>query len=310
MKKAKILEYMDVIKKALQVIEEQKEKGYTAYDEFEWSDVGVSWRVLNKMVEDGLLVIRSRSNKHTFYAFPDLEEIKTLVKVVEDEIIEGKDGGESEDIEIPDDLFDFIVGYDGLKELFLMSLKSGDPVHILMHGPPATGKTAFMMELERIGGKYFAGSGTSNVGLTEWLIEHRPKIVLIDEIDKMNKEDYTVLLTLCEDQRIVVDKHNKHIDIKLKAWVFAACNNINRIPPEVQDRFMKIKVHEYSDDEFKKVVTGLLTKRYNKDEELAKYIAERTLEVDKSIREAVRIAKLSKSKEDVDKIINILKKYR
>jgi predicted ATPase with chaperone activity len=41
-------------------------------------------------------------------------------------------------------VFDKIVGYDGIKRTFLRSLTSKEPVHILLIGPPGQAKTMFL----------------------------------------------------------------------------------------------------------------------------------------------------------------------
>ena len=41
-------------------------------------------------------------------------------------------------------LFDSIVGYEGIKRSFLRSLNSKEPVHILLVGPPGQAKTLFL----------------------------------------------------------------------------------------------------------------------------------------------------------------------
>ncbi|GAH36784.1 unnamed protein product, partial [marine sediment metagenome] len=58
------------------------------------------------------------------------------------EIEEGEEEGE-----IPDDLFDFILGHDDVKDVFWKSLNSEEPVHILLVGPPSSSKTMFAGEL-------------------------------------------------------------------------------------------------------------------------------------------------------------------
>ena len=41
-------------------------------------------------------------------------------------------------------LFDSIVGFDDVKELFDMSIRAAKPVHLLLVGPPASAKSLFM----------------------------------------------------------------------------------------------------------------------------------------------------------------------
>ena len=41
-------------------------------------------------------------------------------------------------------VFDRIVGYDGIKRTFVRCLVSNEPVHILLVGPPGQAKTLFL----------------------------------------------------------------------------------------------------------------------------------------------------------------------
>ena len=42
------------------------------------------------------------------------------------------------------DLFDDIIGYEDVKELFKMAIRAERPVHLLLCGPPASAKSLFM----------------------------------------------------------------------------------------------------------------------------------------------------------------------
>lgn len=44
-------------------------------------------------------------------------------------------------------IFDKIVGYDGIKRTLLRSLNSKEPVHILLAGPPGQAKTLFLKSI-------------------------------------------------------------------------------------------------------------------------------------------------------------------
>jgi hypothetical protein len=41
-------------------------------------------------------------------------------------------------------LFNPIIGFDDIKEIFQLSIKADKPVHILLVGPPASAKSLFM----------------------------------------------------------------------------------------------------------------------------------------------------------------------
>ena len=48
----------------------------------------------------------------------------------------------------PDErLFDDVIGFDDVKEIFQMSVGAYKPVHILLVGPPASAKSLFMSSL-------------------------------------------------------------------------------------------------------------------------------------------------------------------
>ena len=57
------------------------------------------------------------------------------------------------------------------------------------------------------------------------------------------------------------------------------------------------------------MVISYLTTREKKDKELAEYIANRLSRNTKSVREAIRIARMSKTKEDVDFLLSVINKY-
>ena len=89
---------------------------------------------------------------------------------------------EEEKVEIPPDLFSIIVGYEDLKEMFLRSLTSEKPTHILLWGETGTAKTLFMQELSRLKrSRYALGGSSTKAGIARFLIDYRPLFLLIDE---------------------------------------------------------------------------------------------------------------------------------
>jgi MoxR-like ATPase len=86
-------------------------------------------------------------------------------------------------------------------------------------------------------GVYFDGSNTTN-RILDVLGEKRPKIICIDELDKMPRQFQEKLLNFIESGRIKVDQMRKGYDFKIKgAKVFAACNEISRLSKPMQSRF-------------------------------------------------------------------------
>ena len=96
-------------------------------------------------------------------------------------------------------LFDNIVGFEDVKTLFEMAIGAERPVHLLLCGPPSSGKSLFMSSLTRLERSYYAvGSSSTKSGIFDYLFEHRPRYFIVDELEKMNKKDQTSLLNLME----------------------------------------------------------------------------------------------------------------
>jgi len=240
----------------------------------------------------------------------EVEKHLSEFQVVEGEGFELKEEEKFEDV--PPDFWDVIEGYDDIKEVFLASLKARQPVHILLVGPPSTGKSLMLMECERLKGSVFLTAGTATkVGIRDLLMDRRPRFLIIDEIDKItDPKDLSVLLTLMESGRVVVAKHSVHEEVKMKTWVFAAANTTKGLPPELLDRFQKFYLREYDPETLKRVIVKCLTKREGVEEDLARYIAEKVVAINGGVRDAIRLSRLATTKEDVDKFFEIMRKYR
>jgi hypothetical protein len=69
-----------------------------------------------------------------------------------------------------------------------MALDAEDNYNLLFIGTPACAKTLFLLGiLEFKKGVYFDGSNTTN-RILDVLEQERPKIICIDEVDKMSRE--------------------------------------------------------------------------------------------------------------------------
>jgi hypothetical protein len=130
----------------------------------------------------------------------------------------GKDNHKSILIGHKQGLFDDIVGFEDVKSLFEMAIKAERPVHLLLCGPPSSGKSLFMSSLTRLERSYYAvGSSSTKSGIFDYLFEHRPRYFIIDELEKMNKKDQTSLLNLMESGILSELKHNQQRITQLKA---------------------------------------------------------------------------------------------
>jgi DNA polymerase III delta prime subunit len=209
-------------------------------------------------------------------------------------------------------LFDDIVGFEDVKSLFEMAIKAERPVHLLLCGPPSSGKSLFMSSLTRLERSYYAvGSSSTKSGIFDYLFEYRPRYFILDEVDKMNKTDQTSLLNLMESGILSELKHNQQRTTQLKTWVIASCNSTAKLLPPLITRFGVIQFKPYTEEEFVEIAVKILD-REGIDGNVALIIADGVFNKLKSsnIRECVRIARLVKNDPaQINRIIHTFTKY-
>jgi len=216
--------------------------------------------------------------------------------------------------------FKMVEGMDDVKYVLDRSIKrqhdtkvTGQDrrIHVLLVGPPGVSKSLLLLEAEKEIPEdrrvFVLGSQVSKAGLRERLLSN-PDVdfVLIDELDKMGKEDYDVLLSLMETGRIAVLKHKMQRDEKVMATVIATANYLEKIPVELLDRFWLLYVESYDSQDFVKVATRVLMERGQLEKEQAEEIARLCWEYGyRSVRDVVRVANFAEG--DVNKAYEMLK---
>jgi Holliday junction DNA helicase RuvB len=210
--------------------------------------------------------------------------------------------------------FSNVVGYPEIKKLLLRSIVSKEPVHVLLTGPSSSSKTVFLIEmLEGLDNAYFIDAvGASGAGMVDHLFNGSTKYLLVDEIDKMKKSDQSSLLNIMETGMLSETKLKGKTRLrKMKLWIFATSNDANRLSPALRSRFMELELQEYTYDEFVEIVSRLLKTKYKLDSTISEKISYEVWYTMKSkdVRDAIRIAKLAKSSEDVDWLVEVQIKY-
>lgn len=227
---------------------------------WEWSQVGVFAGTINKLLVEGLVTQTYKSNSSKCFKLSDKgREMLISARASAAAEVTHQDIGPG-----IEKIFDEIVGYDELKELLRESLQLDKPLHVLLSGPPSIAKTLFLLDIERVCGSaamWVLGSGASRAGIWEELIVRRPKVLLIDELEKMASVDHAGLLSLLEKGRITRIKSGKKFDEVMSVWVFATANRINKLSPELLSRFAKFHLGEYTSSEYMKVVKNVLVNR-------------------------------------------------
>jgi len=209
-------------------------------------------------------------------------------------------------------LFESIIGYDDLKKIFKMSLISDKPVHILLVGPPASAKTLFMLEFLKLERSYFTlGSHSTKAGMVDYLFDYRPRYLLVDEIEHMPYKDQTSLLSIMETGILTETKSQKTRSTQLKTWIFATCNNKEKLLSPLLSRFIIFHLKPYNRDKFIEVSNGILVKNdiaFDLSNEISNVVWNKLKSRD--IRDCIKISRLAKTIEDVEWIAKTLIQYR
>jgi Holliday junction DNA helicase RuvB len=264
----------------------------------EWR-IGWSWRharvwpaTLNRLCLHGFLDTVFRSNSYTGYRLTE----KGRAVLAGDGPQEPHQTQYNVILALPDDLFQDIIGHDDVKELLRAALLAERSVHVLLAGPPALAKTLFLWEIERAAGEaalWLVGSATSRAGLWDLIAEREPRVLLIDELDKMGAADTAALLSLMEGGRLVRAKVGRELDRTIPLRVVAATNAARKLSPELLSRFALRGLYPYSREEYRAVVKGVLVRREGVAPELAEEIALRLDGRTQDVRDAIRVVRLA-----------------
>lgn len=147
-----------------------------------------------------------------------------------------------------------IYGHDKIKEALVLQLAGGcnkkrpdgittrGDIHILLIGDPGSGKSQLLKRISRVGPKarFTSGKGATAAGLTAsvvkdeflggWSLEAGTLVLankgfaIIDEMDKMTKEDRSALHEALEQQTISISKANIQATLRCETTVLAAAN--------------------------------------------------------------------------------------
>jgi holliday junction DNA helicase RuvB len=187
-------------------------------------------------------------------------------------------------------------------------LDSHENYNLLLCGPPASAKTLFLLGiLQCRKGVYFDGSNTTN-RILDVLEEERPRVICIDELDKMPRQFQEKLLNFLESGQIKVDQIRRQCDFKIKgAKVYATCNEISKLSKPLQSRFRHLHLHPYSQEQFLEVSVKVLPKL-----KIAHVIGRAVWEQGRDIRDVISIGKLVRKNdgpEEVEQILSTMTKY-
>ena len=221
-------------------------------------------------------------------------------------------------IKIPEyqQIFNNVIGYDDIKLLLYKMITSKYTNSVLLTGPPASSKTVFILELlDHFKGKAYFVDGTtaSGMGIIDYLFDHTDlKFLLIDEIDKLSKKDQKVLLNVMEtgilsDVKAKRSKSARQTHMHLS--IYATSNDTSNILTPLLSRFIKLNLPEYNLETFIEICHKLLSRKYDKDHETIQAIVQYVWEHTRDVREAIAIAKIVDTSDEVNSIASTLRRY-
>ena len=147
-----------------------------------------------------------------------------------------------------------IYGYEKIKESIALQLFGGvrkiredgvttrGDIHILLIGDPGAGKSQLLKYVAGLAPKarYVVGKSTSGAGLTAtvvkdefmrgWALEAgalvlaNKGIAMIDELDKMSKEDRSAMHEVMEQQTVTISKANVQATLNAQTTILGAAN--------------------------------------------------------------------------------------
>ena len=284
--------------------------GNSADMSWEWTDVGIPATRIRPLLNAGLVSIVFSTNSSTYYSVVGRATIREALGRRE-EIPETA----TEHLEIPEDLFDCITGYEDIKDDMKFTLKKDRRVHYLLIGPPATAKSLFLLELGRIKGTYFAtGSTVTAAGLTDAFFTYQPRVLALDEVDKVSMDSTAVLLSVMETGDVLEAKYRRHRGLKLDLTVFAAANRDRSIPPELKSRFSGgvLYFKPYPMEEFLTVCEAYLSRYEGIPTDIASAVAQETWsQLDRDVRTARGVARRLRehTRAEVLRTVGFLRKY-
>ncbi|MFA5379844.1 MAG: ATP-binding protein [Dehalococcoidia bacterium] len=259
-----MLEDMEILRRAY----ERENDSRSRIRCWEYFTLGASLTDIKRLIEEGMVIISQKTSVVTRYQLSDKGKNFVFSTMMEREF-------EKVPAATILEAMSLIVGFDDLKQAIAGAIEHRRRVHFLMSGPPACGKSLILEAVRAtVPDAYIAfGSRTSAAGLSDALFENRPSVLLLDEVDKVERDCYAVLLGVMEGGEVLETKSKKTRGIKLDTMVLAACNSYDKMPREFLSRFaLHAEFPEYTRDEFIEVCIGFLTRVEGCPSEIAEYL--------------------------------------
>jgi Holliday junction DNA helicase RuvB len=211
--------------------------------------------------------------------------------------------------------FDRVYGLDDIKVNLYRALISEENINTMLFGAPASSKSLFMKIIEEKTNDsyYYDASNSSGAGFIESLYNNQnAKVILIDEIGMLKKNDLDSLRGFLNDGRVIKNLKKIRYDFTIEnCKVFATTNDLD-FSRAIRSRFIEYHIPEYDSETFVKVVQFCLRDKFVPD--TSAMIANVLLSYRiKDVRHAISAANLIHKKDTLEDIVSTIEtmiKYR
>ena len=299
---------MEILRKAYERENDSRDRRLPDFRNWEYYTIGASRADINRLIDEGMIIIAVKTSNITKYKLSQKGRDLVWATTMEREFAKVPAGSILESM-------DLVVGFDDVKESLAMAISSRKKVNFLLEGPPACAKSIMLEGIRSsVPSAYMAfGSRTSAAGISDALFEHQPSVLLMDKVDKMHNDVYSVLLGLMESGEILETKSKRTRGIKLETMVIAACNSSAKMPPEFLSRFaLHLSFPTYTREEFIDVCRGFLSKAENCEPEIATLIGQYVYDYNVGdVRKARGVWQLmlAPTEEEVQRVVQLMLKY-
>ncbi len=265
---------------------------------FTWHDAGVDPSRLPRLVAAGLLLVRRHSARSVEYDLRDVPATRDALGLLDSPPPFSVGAAESPPA-LPADLstlFRGVVGLDREKTKLHACLEADKPVHALLMGDPATGKSVLVECIAALPGGFTTyGGAITPAGLRDLFFDTSPpRWLVVDECEEGNVVYLNRLLSVLEEQRITVLQHGRRETREhLLVSCFFVCNDDSKLPLKLKSRIgLTLVFPTLSEEERQAVIRGFLVEREGVDPEIAAMIAYRVAPLGLDVRKARTAARI------------------